>query len=80
MQTNSRDIIDKSDEIPSVRYELVYTMGNQHAVDLSPDRWQTIQQLLSLVHRYAEDTLLKWPEGLKLQGNDPGAFPLLQIL
>ncbi len=33
-------------------------MGTQHAVDLSLDRWQIIQQLLSLVYRYAEDTLL----------------------
>lgn len=80
VQINSRDILDESDETLSVRFELVYTMGSQCAVDLSPERWHIVQQLLSLIHRHARKTLREWPEGLKLQGNRPGAFPLLQIL
>lgn len=80
VQENSRDILDESDEILSVRFELVYTMGTQRAVDLSPERWQLVQRLLLFIHRHAENTLRDWPEGLKLQRNGPGAFPLLQIL
>ena len=33
-----QQILDESDEILSPRFELIYTMGTQHAVDFSPDR------------------------------------------
>lgn len=35
----SRDIVDESDENFSVRFELIYTMGTQQFIELSPDRW-----------------------------------------
>ena len=35
----SRDILDESDEILGVRFELTYTMGSQRATEFSPDRW-----------------------------------------
>ena len=43
---NSRDILDESDEILSVRLELIYTIGLQRAIDFSPDRWLIIQTIL----------------------------------
>jgi hypothetical protein len=39
LHANSRDILDESDEILSVRFELIYTMGLQAAIDYSPNRW-----------------------------------------
>ena len=39
LHANSRDILDESDEILSVRFELIYTMGLQTAIDYSPNRW-----------------------------------------
>jgi len=38
LNNNSRDILDKSDEILSVRFELVYAIGTQRAIVFSPDR------------------------------------------
>lgn len=38
LQVNSRDILDESDEILSVRFELIYTIGMQRAIEFSPDR------------------------------------------
>lgn len=40
---NSRDILDESDEILSVKYELIYTLGLQTNVQFGPDRWVIIQ-------------------------------------
>jgi hypothetical protein len=38
LEDNSRDILDESDEILSVRFELVYTMGTQRLIEFSPNR------------------------------------------
>jgi len=37
--TSLRDIVDESDENFSVKFELIYTMGMQKSVELSPERW-----------------------------------------
>jgi hypothetical protein len=52
-QNCSRDIVDESDENFSVKFELIYTMGSQRPVELSPQRWVMIQELLSLVRECA---------------------------
>lgn len=39
LDCNSRDILDESDEILSVRFELIYTTALQRASEFSPDRW-----------------------------------------
>jgi len=41
--TSSRDIVDESDENFSVKFELIYTMGMQRPIELSPERWTCIQ-------------------------------------
>jgi hypothetical protein len=45
----SRDVLDESDEILHVRYQLVYSSGEQIPVDDNPNRWTTIQQVLGLL-------------------------------
>lgn len=50
---NGRSIIDESDEILSPTYELLYTMGTPGPVDLAPDRWLVLQELLKLISRFA---------------------------
>ncbi|KAK5262829.1 hypothetical protein LTR96_011692, partial [Exophiala xenobiotica] len=46
--TSSRDIVDESDDNFSVKFELVYTMGEQRPVELSPWRWTCVQLVLEL--------------------------------
>ncbi|KAK4220947.1 hypothetical protein QBC38DRAFT_155242 [Podospora fimiseda] len=48
-EASSRDIVDESDENFSIKFELIYTMGTQEAVEMSPKRWELIQQLLAMV-------------------------------
>src|SRR6266571_7186330 len=43
----SRDVLDESDEILHVRYQLVYTAGEQMPVEDHPNRWSTTQQVFS---------------------------------
>ena len=51
---NTRDILDESDEILSVRFELIYTIGLQRAIDFSPDRWMIIETILGHIAQSAE--------------------------
>ncbi len=80
LEDNSRDILDESDEILSVRFELIYTMGTQRAIEFSPDRWAIIEHILGLVSRFAQTVLQLFPQGLELPPACPGSFPRVRIL
>ena len=58
----SKDVIDESDDILSPKSELIYTIGTQMRVELSPQRWIIIQEVLGIV---AEQAMAIWKE----QGN-----------
>ena len=80
LEDNTRDIFDESDEILSVRFELIYTMGTQSAIELSPDRWTIIQHVLGLVRRFADSVHQSQPQGLELRPGCAGSFPSVRIL
>ncbi|KAK3305905.1 uncharacterized protein B0T15DRAFT_556437 [Chaetomium strumarium] len=82
----SRDIVDESDENFSVKNELVYTMGSQQPIDMSPERWTIIQELMDVVLEVAR-RLTSGPDagtvsGLLLEEEDgtSGRFPTIRIL
>ena len=80
LDNNSRDILDESDEILSVRFELIYTMGTQRPMEFSPDRWTIIEHILGLVSRFASRVIQLFPQGLELRSVCQGSFPRLRIL
>jgi hypothetical protein len=80
LEENSRDILDESDEILHVRYQLVYTVGQQRSLEGHPDRWTTVQQILSLASKHAAQIQQQFPLGIELQKSTPGSYPLLRIL
>ncbi|KAG8689701.1 hypothetical protein FRC11_001144 [Ceratobasidium sp. 423] len=82
LQTHTRDILDESDEILHVRYQLVYTIGKQQPLDDHPDRWITTQQLLHLAAVRVKELQLEHPDSLShdLKYEDRGQFPVLRIL
>ncbi|CAF3726694.1 unnamed protein product [Rotaria sordida] len=49
----ARDVLDESDEILHVKYQLVYTVGSQQNVDGGAERWNIIQTVLYLVKKHA---------------------------
>ncbi|CAF5038438.1 unnamed protein product, partial [Rotaria socialis] len=89
LKNYARDVLDESDEILHVKYQLIYTVGGQQQVDAGEERWKTIQSILNLVKQHAEDvsrmfqekTCYKSPERksgfpqFRLQAHEP--FPLL---
>lgn len=76
----SRDIVDESDENFSVKFELIYTIGAQTSVDMSPSRWLCIQQVLELVRSFVLGTAQALPTSIELHHCSPGAFPRIRVL
>jgi hypothetical protein len=77
---NARDILDESDEILSVKFELIYTLGIQQNIQFSPDRWLIIQRVLAVLAETAREVLNEFPHGLEVLEGTPGAFPRIRIL
>ncbi|SLM38891.1 Protein of unknown function DUF3645 [Lasallia pustulata] len=80
LENKSRDILDKSNEILSVHFELIYAMGMQRAIEFSLDQWIIIEHVLRLVNRFAEAVCLTFPQGLELRSVSPGSFPRVRLL
>jgi hypothetical protein len=55
MDENIRDILDESDEILSVKYQLVYTMGSQIPMAGGNVRWIMAQKLLKILPKRMGD-------------------------
>jgi hypothetical protein len=80
LESRSRDILDESDEILHVRYQLVYTVGHQQPVDHHPDRWGIIQQVLSQARRHVRDLQHLFPCSIEVGESRYGSFPHIRIL
>ncbi|KAL4796122.1 hypothetical protein BDV19DRAFT_388541 [Aspergillus venezuelensis] len=79
-QSSSRDVVDESDENFSAKFELIYTMGSQRALELSPQRWNLIQQLLDVVRRYVPAIKELCPQGIEVDEQSPGSFKRTRLL
>ncbi|PYH42617.1 uncharacterized protein BP01DRAFT_404617 [Aspergillus saccharolyticus JOP 1030-1] len=77
---HARDIVDESDEVFSVRFELVYTMGAQNMLEMSPERWNIIHEVLRLVPIFAPGVKEVYPDSIEINDSLPGSFPKLRIL
>ena len=77
---SSRDIVDESDENFSVKFELIYTMGMQRPIELSPERWTCIQQVLDLVKMFAPSVKKEFPVSIEVNERLPGNFPRTRVL
>jgi hypothetical protein len=75
----SRDVLDESDEILHVRYQLIYTAGKQTQVDDHPNRWTTIQQVFSCLQEHAKKLYARFPTKFELDTTQRG-FPIIRIL
>ena len=80
LHSRSRDILDESDEILHVRYQLVYAVGNQQHMDGFPERWTTTQRILSLVSNHAASLQEAFPLEAEYKRDQSGSFPHLRIL
>ncbi|KAG1893015.1 uncharacterized protein F5891DRAFT_1209340, partial [Suillus fuscotomentosus] len=76
LDKHTRDILDESDELLHVRFQLVYTMGDQQHLEGYPDRWTTTQQVMTLVAKHARPLHQEFPLGVEFQPGVTGTFPL----
>ncbi|KAF8500764.1 hypothetical protein F5888DRAFT_1888086 [Russula emetica] len=76
----SRDVLDESDELLHVRYQLVYTAGEQMPVDDHPNRWATIQQVFSRLQVHAVKLHVKYPKMIAIDNTTLNGFPIIRIL
>lgn len=77
----SRDILDESDEILSVKYQLVYASGRQEPLEDHPDRWLRMQEILTSVKQHARRLAELYPTGLEVDKTTKiSEFPLIRIL
>jgi hypothetical protein len=79
MAKASRDVLDESDEILHVRYQLVYTSGEQMPVDDHPNRWATIQHVFGRLQAHAKSLHNRFPKKFEMIGV-PRGFPIVRIL
>ncbi|KAG1750378.1 uncharacterized protein EDB91DRAFT_1303342 [Suillus paluster] len=80
LDNHTRDILDESDEILHVHYQLVYTVGLQWSLQGHPERWTTTQQVLTLVVKHAARLLSEIPSHLKVSIHRHGVFPFIRVL
>jgi hypothetical protein len=73
----ARDILDESDEILNVRYQLIYTVGASKPLEGRPWRWKITQAVFSLLQMVAKTVL----DGLEIgTAENPCQFPVTRIL
>ncbi|KAL0572453.1 hypothetical protein V5O48_009507 [Marasmius crinis-equi] len=80
LDRHARDLLDESDEILHTRYQLIYTVGTQKAVEHAPDRWILIQQVLSLVKDCALSLQHLFPLGIEVGQLVGNSFPSIRVL
>lgn len=82
LASTSRDVLDESDELLHVRYQLIYTMDGQHPLDNGPDRWTITQNVFDLVRRRAIQLHNEFPEEVELlnRGENSGNFSHVRLL
>ncbi|KAG8789659.1 hypothetical protein FRC12_013327 [Ceratobasidium sp. 428] len=80
LSNNARDILDESDEILHVRYQLVYTVGEQQPLEGHPDRWTTTQQTLSLVARHLSQLKVNYSDQVTYEARRNGRFPFIRLM
>ena len=75
-----RDVLDESDDILHVKYQLIYTVGGQQQVDAGEERWKTIQSILELVKKHAQDISKNYPQDVCYQESKRrSAFPQFRL-
>ncbi|KAF7929086.1 hypothetical protein BELL_0370g00080 [Botrytis elliptica] len=79
---NCRDILDESDEILSVRFELIYTLGRQMPIEFAPNRWVLIQRILSILTSCIKKLDRKYKDDFEIENlpDISGKFARFRIL
>ncbi|KAF7931332.1 hypothetical protein BELL_0384g00070 [Botrytis elliptica] len=76
LSNRCRDVMDESDQILSLRTQLIYPSGAQNSVDNYPHRWETAQALLALVEGHLYNLEKAYPHSIEVVRRDCGGYPM----
>ncbi|KAG6871794.1 hypothetical protein C0995_016567 [Termitomyces sp. Mi166 len=80
LSSNSRDVLDESDEILRATYQLVYTSGLQEPMENHPDRWTIIQEVIGYALKHVNTIRRRYPDGLEVHTTKDRGSPIIRIL
>lgn len=80
LDSHARDILDESDELLDVKFQLIYTLGSQRMMDGQPDRWLITQGIFDLVERNAKALHAISPRFIEIEYRTASSFPAIQLL
>ncbi|KAL9602748.1 MAG: hypothetical protein Q9219_001591 [cf. Caloplaca sp. 3 TL-2023] len=80
LDEHCRDILDESDELLDVKFQLIYTLGNQRSMDGQPDRWIMMEGVFDIVQRQAEVMGHLHPDKIELERRTNASFPTIRLL
>ena len=80
LNANARDLLDESDEILDVKFQLIYTLGTQRLMDGQPDRWLLTQSMFDLIEKHATVLQTEDPELIELNFRTESSFPAIRLL
>ncbi|CAF3467127.1 unnamed protein product [Rotaria sp. Silwood1] len=81
MKSFARDVLDESDEILHVKYQLIYSIGRQQQIDGGLERWKTIQLVLSLVKQHTTNIAQQYHDDIFYKASESrSSFPEFRLL
>lgn len=80
LEANSRDLLDESDEILDVKFQLIYTLGTQRLMDGQPDRWLLTQTIFDLVEKHTAVLQEINPRHIEVNHRTSSSFPTIRLL
>jgi hypothetical protein len=79
LEAFSRDVLDESDLTLSPKTQLIYPSGVPTMIDGHPQRWQLIEDMLSLVESHVPQLQAKFKDGIQVWRRHQG-FPIIHLL
>ncbi|KAF5988514.1 hypothetical protein FCOIX_423 [Fusarium coicis] len=79
LESSSRDVLDESDLTLSPKTQLIYPSGIPTMIDGHPQRWQLIEDILSLVESHVPQLQAKFKDGIHVWRRH-GGFPVIHLL
>lgn len=76
----AKDLLDESDEILDVKFQLIYTIGNQRHMDGQPERWLLTQSIFDLIDKHATAIASESPEDIEMSRRSDASFPTIRLL
>ena len=80
LDSNARDILDESDELLDVKFQLIYTLGSQRMMDGQPDRWLITQSVFDLVEKHASKLHKEHYSHIEVGYRAGSSFPTIRLL